>query len=61
MKKNKHSKKAQLRTLLNRIVIVAKRGVNFSFYQGWDEALNETELSLLHDEMELDQLEEKII
>ncbi len=55
--KSRKAKKAQVRAVINRILVVAKNGVDFSFYQDWYEPPTEEQQILMQSERELADLE----
>lgn len=57
MKSRCKSKNAQVKAVLNRVLVVAREGVDFSFYQCWYDPPSERELRLEYSENELALLE----
>jgi metal-sulfur cluster biosynthetic enzyme len=57
-KKNPNREESRIRTVLNRVEIVASKGVNFSFYEPWDpNEMTEDDFKKRHGERELLRLE----
>ena len=51
------SEKTRVRTILNKIKVVAQNGVNFNFYESWFDLPSEEELEKRESEKQLEKLE----